>query len=61
MRRTKEQPFFIYFNHSNVHFPVLARAEYQDTSNGGVVADCIQMIDGDFKVLLDQARCFGVA
>jgi arylsulfatase A-like enzyme len=51
--KKKEQPFFIYFNHSNVHFPVLPRAEYQGSSNGGAVADCIQMIDGDFKILLD--------
>lgn len=49
-----KEPFFIYFNHSNVHFPVLPREEYQNSSNGGAVADCIQMIDGDFKVLLDK-------
>ena len=58
--KAKDQPFFIYFNHSNMHFPVVARAEYQDTSNGGVVADCIQMIDGDFKVLLDKLDALGL-
>ena len=52
--KAKDQPFFIYFNHSNVHFPVLPRAEYQHASNGGAVADCIQMVDGDFKALLDK-------
>ena len=52
--KAKDQPFFIYFNHSNVHFPVLPRAEYEHASNGGAVADCIQMVDGDFKVLLDK-------
>jgi arylsulfatase len=55
-----DQPFFIYFNHSNVHVPVLPRAEYQDSSNGGTVADCIQMIDGDFKVLLDKLDALGL-
>jgi arylsulfatase A-like enzyme len=54
------EPFFIYFNHSNVHFPVLPRAEYEGSSNGGVVADCIQMLDGDFKVLLDKLDGLGL-
>jgi arylsulfatase len=58
--KAKDRPFFIYFNHSNVHFPVIPRAEYQDSSNGGAVADCIQMIDGDFKVLLDKLDALGV-
>jgi arylsulfatase len=58
--KAKDRPFFIYFNHSNMHFPVAARAEYQDTSNGGAVADCIQMIDGDFKRLLDKLDALGL-
>ncbi|MES0343432.1 MAG: sulfatase-like hydrolase/transferase, partial [Anaerolineales bacterium] len=56
----KDEPFFIYFNHSNIHFPTLPREEYQDSSNGGVVADCLQMIDGDFKILLDKIDEFGI-
>jgi arylsulfatase len=58
--KNRGQPFFIYFNHSCVHFPVLPRAEYQNSSNGGAVADCIQMIDGDFKVLLDRLDELGL-
>ena len=58
--KAKNQPFFIYFNHSNVHTPVLPRAEYRDSSNGGAVADCIQMVDGDFKVLLDKLDALGL-
>jgi arylsulfatase len=54
------QPFFIYFNHSNVHFPVLPRAEYLDSSQGGPVGDCIQMIDGDFQILLDKLDALGL-
>ena len=57
--KQKDQPFFIYFNHSNIHFPVLPRAEYKDKSKGGPVADCIQMIDGDFQVLLDKIDALG--
>ncbi len=55
------QPFFIYFNHSNVHFPVLPREEYRDLSKGGPVGDCIQMIDGDFRRLLDKLDALGLS
>ena len=57
--KAKDQPFFLYFNHSNIHFPVLPRAEYKGSSNGGPIADCIQMIDGDFQVLLDKIDALG--
>jgi arylsulfatase len=57
--KAKDQPFFLYFNHSNIHLPVLPRAEYKDKSNGGPIADCIQMVDGDFKVLLDKIDALG--
>ena len=57
--KQKDQPFFLYFNHSNIHFPVLPRAAYKDKSKGGPVADCIQMIDGDFQVLLDKIDALG--
>lgn len=46
------EPFFLYFNHSTMHFPTLAREEFIDSSNGGDVADCIQMLDADFGTLL---------
>ncbi|MGI9612221.1 MAG: sulfatase-like hydrolase/transferase, partial [Acidimicrobiales bacterium] len=48
-----DEPFFVYFNHSQTHFPTAPRDEYLDSSDGGEVADCIQMIDGDFQRLLD--------
>lgn len=56
----KDEPFFLYFNHSNVHFPNLPRDEYIDSSNGGPVADCIQMVDGDFQILLDKIDELGI-
>jgi arylsulfatase len=56
----KDEPFFLYFNHSNVHFPTLPRDEYIHSSNGGAVADCIQMIDGDFQQLLDKIDELGI-
>ena len=56
----KDEPFFLYFNHSNVHLPTLPRDEYIHSSNGGPVADCIQMIDGDFQQLLDKIDELGI-
>jgi hypothetical protein len=57
---SKDEPFFVYFNHSLVHFPTVAREEYQGTSNGGEVADCLQQLDGDFQTLLDKIEELGV-
>jgi arylsulfatase len=54
------EPFFIYFNHSNLHFPTLPREEYQGSSNGGDAADCIQMLDGDLGTLLEKLNTLGV-
>ena len=56
----KDEPFFLYFNHLNVHFPTLPRDEYINSSNGGPVADCIQMVDGDFQQLLDKIDELGI-
>ena len=55
-----EEPFFVYFNHSQAHFPMVPRDEYLDSSDGGQLADCIQMIDGDFQRLLDTLDELGV-
>lgn len=55
-----DEPFFLYFNHSNVHFPTLPRNEFVDTANGGSVADCIQMLDHDFQRLLDTLDDLGI-
>lgn len=55
-----DEPFFVYFNHSSVHFPTTPRDEYRDSSDGGEVADCIQMIDGDFQRLLEMLDKLGV-
>jgi arylsulfatase len=56
----KDEPFFVYYNHSQVHFPTVARKEYQNSSNGGEVADCLQQIDGDFQTLLDKINELGI-
>jgi hypothetical protein len=55
------EPFFIYFNHTNVHFPILPHVEYHGSSNGGAVADCLQMLDADFGTVLAELDELGIA
>ena len=55
-----DEPFFIYFNHSNVHFPTLPRAEFDGSSDGGSVGDCLQMLDADLGVLLAKLDELGI-
>jgi arylsulfatase A-like enzyme len=47
-------------DHSNVHVPMLPRVEYEGSANGGAVADCIQMVEEDLKVLLDKLDKLGL-
>ena len=56
----KDEPFFIYFNHSMVHFPTIPREDFAGSSNGGEVADCLQEIDADFQTLLDKIDQLGI-
>ncbi|SDS29500.1 arylsulfatase [Paraoerskovia marina] len=55
-----DEPFFLYFNHSNMHFPTLPRKEFIGSSDGGQVADCMQMLDADFGTLLDHLDELGI-
>jgi arylsulfatase A-like enzyme len=48
-----EIPFFVYFNHSLMHFPVIPRSEFVGTSSQGEWADCLLELDSDFGTLLD--------
>jgi arylsulfatase len=58
--KANNAPFFLYFNHSNVHFPVLPRAEFKDSSDGGPIGDCIQMLDADFGALINKLDALGL-
>ena len=57
---SRDEPFFIYYNHTMMHFPTDPRDDYKDSSAGGDVGDCIQQIDGDFQVLLDKIDELGI-
>jgi arylsulfatase len=54
-------PFFLYFNHSLMHMPVLPRAEFRGQTGQGDWADCLLELDADFGTLLDLLDELGVA
>jgi arylsulfatase len=60
LEQNARQPFFIYFNHSLMHLPVIPRAEYQGKSGNGDWADCLLELDGDFGDLLDKLDALGL-
>jgi arylsulfatase len=55
IRRTAadKTPFFVYFNHSLMHMPVIPRAEFKGRSGQGEWADSLLELDADFARLLD--------
>ena len=56
MERSKKagKPFYLYFNHSLMHFPMSPRDEFAGKSSNGDWGDCLLMLDHDFGVLLDK-------
>jgi arylsulfatase len=62
MKRSVEadKPFFLYFNHSLMHFPILPRAEFKGKSGQGEWADCLLQLDADFGTLLDYLKELGI-
>ncbi len=50
---TAEKPFFMYFNHTLMHLPVIPREQFKGRTGYGDVADSIYQLDSDFGQLLD--------
>jgi arylsulfatase A-like enzyme len=50
---TADVPFFVYFNHSLMHMPVIPRAEFKGQTSHGDWADSLLELDTDFGSLLD--------
>lgn len=46
-------PFFVYFNHSLMHMPVIPRPEFKGRTRQGDWADSLAELDADFGTLLD--------
>ncbi len=56
-----DNPFFLYFNHSLMHFPMIPKDEFVGKSTNDDWGDCLLMLDHDFSVLLDQLDELGIA
>ena len=54
-------PFFIYFNHSLMHMPVIPRPEFKGRSGAGDWADSLLELDADFGALVDLLDQLGLA
>jgi arylsulfatase A-like enzyme len=55
-----QRPFFLYYNHSLMHIPVVPRDEYKGESGQGDWADCLLHLDGVFGALLDKLEALGL-
>lgn len=47
------KPFFLYFNHTMMHYPLVPRDEFQGKTGYGDFADSLAQLDADFGTLLD--------
>jgi arylsulfatase len=56
-----DTPFFVYFNHSLMHMPVIPRKEFAGKSHQGDWADCLLELDADFGTLLELLNELEVA
>jgi arylsulfatase len=63
IRRSVDEgtPFFLYFNHSLMHMPVIPRREFKGRSGQGDWADSLLELDSDFGTLLDLLAELGIA
>jgi arylsulfatase len=50
------KPFFVYFNHSMMHMPVIPRVEFKGKTGQGDWADSLLELDTDFGRLLDLLK-----
>ncbi|MBI4768155.1 MAG: arylsulfatase [Deltaproteobacteria bacterium] len=52
----RNQPFFLYFNHSMLHMPTIPRSEFRGKSGYGDFADSMLELDDDFGKILDLVK-----
>jgi arylsulfatase len=55
------RPFFLYFNHSLMHIPVVPRDEYKGKSGNGDWGDCLLQLDGDFGEFFDKIAALSLS
>ena len=54
-------PFFVYFNHSLLHMPVVPHKDFKGKTGQGDWADSLLELDADFGTLLDLLDELGIA
>ncbi|RVW08498.1 arylsulfatase [Prescottella agglutinans] len=57
----EREPFFLYFNHSMMHMPVIPRREFAGQSGMGDWADSLLELDSDFGTVLDLLDELGIS
>ena len=62
MKESKEagKPFFMYFNHTLMHMPIVPREQFKGKTGYGDNADCLYEMDHDFGEMLDYLDELGV-
>ena len=55
-----DRPFFLYFNPTLMHLPVVPRDDFKGASGNGDWADCLLQLDADFGALLDKLDSLGL-
>ncbi len=55
----ENKPFFVYFNHSLMHMPVIPREGFKGKSGNGEWADSLLELDSDFAQLLAHIQQLG--
>jgi len=56
-----DKPFYLYFNHTLMHLPLVPRDEFKGKSGRGEIADCIMQLDADVATLLSYLDELGIA
>ncbi|KWX67238.1 arylsulfatase [Mycobacterium sp. NAZ190054] len=54
------KPFYLYHNHSLMHFPMEVREEFKGKSTNGAWGDSLLMLDHDFGSILDALTELGI-
>ena len=56
IERNARQPFFLYLSHSAPHIPLVASAQFANTSQAGAYGDVVQELDWSVGELLDALQ-----
>lgn len=60
IRRSKENPFFLYFAHMHVHLPLYAAMPFVERSQNGDYGACVEAVDWTVGAILHELRRQGL-